>query len=461
MKVLVVDDDARFANAVCGLFEDVGHSAEGLTSSKEVLDVLSLTHFDVVLLDLHMPEVDGLSVLVAMREQRRNEPVIMISGQATIDAAVEAVRLGAADFIEKPFHPDHLMHRVELVWRYSRLARENAELKEDVRGNELLGESEVIRQLRRLIEKTAPTEGRVLITGENGTGKELVAEAIHTGSPRRDAPFVRVNCAALPVSLVESELFGHERGAFTGASARHEGRFERANRGTIFLDEIGDLPLAVQAKLLRVLQHGELERVGGKVPVRVNVRIIAATNRDLEAMVATREFREDLFYRLNVVRIRTPPLRERREDIPSLAQVFLERAIRLHGSAARRFGPGALEVLSRHSFPGNVRELQNLVERLVILSHTDEVSRERVCAELGLGHGTASAALGPKLYRTDASFKDLLQDAQRMIITEALSVHGSMNDTARALGLERSHLYKKCKLLGIDHVPLLRAKVSS
>ncbi|RMG12922.1 MAG: sigma-54-dependent Fis family transcriptional regulator, partial [Deltaproteobacteria bacterium] len=305
-------------------------------------------------------------------------------------------------------------------------------------------------RLRTLIRKAAPSEGRVLICGENGTGKELVARAIHEGSARRDGPFVKLNCAAVPADLVESELFGHEKGAFTGAIAARKGKFELADTGTLFLDEVGDMPAAMQAKLLRVLQEGTFERVGGTKTFTVDVRVIAATNQDLEAMVAEGTFREDLYYRLNVVPLRTPPLREHPQDIPALAEAFLEEARRRNRRPRVVLHPEALDVLQGYDYPGNVRELRNIIERLVILCEGETIDASEVRALLPGGRLSGAPASG-LLYRPGASLKEMVTEAERAIVLAALDAHdGNMSETARALGLERSHLYKKCRALGIQ-----------
>src|SRR5688572_25595587 len=324
LTVLIADDEPAIVKSLARVLERKGHGIESSSNGAGVFEILAARPIDAVLLDLHMPDQDGLSVLAAMRAKGYEQPVIMVSGEGTIEQAVRAVQLGASDFIQKPFAPERVLITLDNALRFVRLAREHAELKAEVSATEeLLGTSAVMLQLKATIEKAAPSEGRVLITGENGTGKELVARAIHARSARRAGPFVKFNCAAVPVNLIESELFGHERGAFTGAIAPRRGRFENADGGTLFLDEVAEMPPEMQAKMLRVLQEGELERLGGSKPIKVDVRVIAATNRNLEQMIGEGRFREDLYYRLNVIRLEVPPLRARKDDVPLLTRRFV------------------------------------------------------------------------------------------------------------------------------------------
>jgi DNA-binding NtrC family response regulator len=365
---------------------------------------------------------------------------------------VKAVREGASDFVEKPIRPERLVVSLENALKSGRIAARcealEAELATD---EELVGSSEVMQRLRALVARAGPSDGRVLITGENGTGKELVARAIHRSSPRQAEPLVKINCAAVPAELIESELFGHIKGSFTGASATRKGKFELAHNGTLLLDEVGDMPPAMQAKMLRVLQEGEIEPVGAQHTRWVDVRVIAATNQDLEAAVEAGTYREDLYYRLNVVPIHVPPLRERKGDIPELVERFLDE---LPGRV-QSMDPEALELLAEHDFPGNVRELRNLVERLVILAEGEIVKAEEVAAGLGRVRSRADNNASP--YREGVPLRDLLADAERIIIEQALARHDwNMAETARSLGLERSHLYKKAKAHKIE-----RSKSSS
>jgi len=446
--VLIVDDEKNILVTLSRALQVEGFRVEVAGSGAIALEKLRAQPFDAVLMDVQMPGMTGLDTLRALRAAGLSLPVLMMSGHGTIEVAVEAVREGALDFIEKPVATERLLVSLENALRYARLADDKAELEAALSGEGgLIGEGPAMQALKRLIAKAAPSEGRVLITGENGTGKELIARAIHQGSRRREGPFVKLNCAAVPGELIESELFGHERGAFTGAHSARKGRFERADGGTLFLDEVGDMPQAMQVKLLRVLQEGELERVGGAETLRVDVRVIAATNQDLEAMIDDGRFREDLYYRLNVVPLHSPPLRARREDIPALVEGFLgEAAARNHRRGAR-LSPGGLARLSAYGYPGNVRELRNLVERLVILSEGAEISEAEVAALMPGARGGAPAAL----YRPGVPLRDLLGEAERAIVEGALAAAGgNMSEAARELGLERSHLYKKCKALGIE-----------
>jgi len=453
--ILIADDDPSVLLVLTRVLERASYVVEGAASGEAALLTLPRRPFDLVLLDLHLGGRDGLSVLAAMRKAGHAQPVIMMSGQGTIENAVSALQLGALDFLEKPVDPDRLLTRLRNALRLDTLARCNAELESELHATqELVGTSDVMQQLRALIAKAAPSEGRVLITGENGTGKELVARAIHRGSRRAEQVYVKVNCAAIPSELIESELFGHEKGAFTGAASARRGKVEAADRGTLFLDEVGDMSLPMQAKLLRVLQEGELERVGGNTPIKVDVRVIAATNRDLERMVHEGKFREDLFYRLNVIRMATPPLRARKDDLAALARLFLDWAARRNHRAAPALSDAALVALSRHDYPGNVRELQNLIERLVILAEGDAIDGAEVQAvlpttgaALDRPGGTARSAE----YERGTSFALQVERAQRAILQGALVAHDfRMTETALALGLERSHLYKKCKALGLE-----------
>ena len=444
--VLVVDDEKNILSSLrrALMLEDF----EALTASSgaEGLTLSAAGTVDLVLLDVAMPELDGLEVLRQLRKRHAELPVIMMSGHSTIEVAVQATKLGAFDFVEKPLSTERLLITIDNALRLSRLQRENADLRQAAGGEQaMLGRSSAMKRVFELIRKTAPTQGRVLITGENGTGKELVARAIHEQSARARGPFVRVNCAAIPKELIESELFGHERGAFTGASQQRKGKFELADKGTLFLDEIGDMHLEAQAKMLRALQENEIERVGGPAPIPVDVRVLAATNKVMSAELEAGRFREDLFYRLNVVPIGLPPLRERKEDIPLLASRFLDAACATHGKRPKALDEGATSLLMQHSWPGNVRELRNSIERLVILCDGD------------IGPGDVAEILpGPKMqashYHRGTSLKDMVAAAERDLILRALADNEfQVAKTADALVLERSHLYKKMKALGIDH----------
>src|SRR6058998_112669 len=355
-RVLIVDDDASTLASLSRAFRLAGYEAVVCDNATRAVASLRAERFDLVLSDVVMPGRDGLAMLADLRDAGIATPIIMISGQATVDMAVRATRLGAADFLEKPISSDKLLLTVENTLRLARLEEENRQLRRRVGRHELVWKSDMMQKVMAQVDRVAPSESRVCILGETGTGKELVARAIHERSPRRERPFVSVNCAAVPSELIESELFGHEKGAFTGAAARHLGKFEQAHGGTLFLDEIGDMPQAMQAKLLRLLQEGELERVGGERPIIVNTRVIVATHRDLEALVRKGTFRDDLYHRIYVFPILMPPLRERLDDVPLLAEHFAALVADQNGWKPRGFTPAAVEQLLAYSWPGNVRE---------------------------------------------------------------------------------------------------------
>jgi DNA-binding NtrC family response regulator len=423
-----------------------GYAVEVAGGGREALEKIAALPVDAVVMDVRMPDLDGLAVLEKARETRPELPVVVMSGHGSIETVRSAFKLGAFDYLEKPItEREKLLVAVRNALAMRSLREENARLRREAGPGEMIGGGPAMRRLLDVIRRAAPSEGRVLVTGENGTGKELVARALHEGSRRRGGPFVKLNCAAVPAELIESELFGHERGAFTGAVAARRGKFELADGGTLFLDEVGDMPAAMQAKVLRVLQEGEFERVGGQQTLRCDVRVVAATNKDLAAEVKAGRFREDLFYRLAVVPIHAPPLRERKEDVPVLAERFLGEACERNGRRPMRLSREALAALQAHAWPGNVRELRNLVERLAILSDGPEIGAGDVVAVL-------PDARPPRAdrFREGASFHDLVEEAEREVILAALDAHQEhVSDTARALGLERSHLYKKMRALGI------------
>ena len=445
--ILVVDDEPSILNTLKKALTLEGYGVDVAGGVSVAEERLRKGSYDLVLLDVALPDGDGVSLLERLRSSGNDTAVVMMSGHGTIDVAVRATKLGALDFLEKPLSTDRLLLVMDNTLRLLR-AEEKARTLEAAAGHldELLGDSRAMAELREQIKRAARSSASVLVTGERGTGKELVARAIHRASPRAKGPLEKLNCAAVPAELIESELFGHEAGAFTGATKQRRGKFERANGGTLFLDEVGDMPLAMQAKLLRVLQEREIERVGGGDTIRVDVRVVAATNRDLVEACSSGSFRPDLFDRLNVVPLALPPLRARREDIAMLAQHFLSVASRANDRPGVQLAPDAIATIGRHSFPGNVRELKNLVERLVILSPDDTISGSE--AERALGMSASPPAMG--LYRPDVPFKVLVEEAERTILDEALAAHGGqMAATARALGLERSHLYKKTRALGL------------
>jgi len=441
-RILIVDDEDGIRRVLRQLLEYEGHEVRTAASGGEALEVFQEYRPDLTFLDVKMARLDGLEVLVRIRQLDPQAIIIMISGHGTIETAVEATRRGAYDFLEKPLDTDRILLTVRNALQQRGLAEENARLRLEVESRyEIVGRSHAIRGLLERIEMVGPTEARVLITGENGTGKELVARAIHRISPRANAPFIEVNCAAIPAELIESELFGHVKGSFTGAFADRAGKFELAHGGTLFLDEIGDMSPAAQAKVLRVLQEGLVTRVGGEKPIRVDVRVIAATNKDLEREIEAGRFREDLYFRLNVVPIVVPPLRERREDIPMLVQHFVDRAIEEQRLPRRTFTPGAIEILERMDWPGNVRELRNTVERLLILARSQEISAADVQRLAGSQPSQNSLPADILAAPTFAAFKEA---AERLyILTKLREYDWNVSETARAIDMPRSNLYKK------------------
>jgi DNA-binding NtrC family response regulator len=446
-RILIVDDDPGTLASLARAFALEGYEAITVPSAARAVERLQAGPVDAILSDVVMPGMDGIELLGRLREVAPGVPVILMSGQATVDLAVKATKLGALDFVEKPVGLDRLLLTLRNALRLDRLERENRELRRYWQDElALIGDSPPILALRALVERAAPSDLSILVCGENGTGKELLARAIHDLSPRHGQPFVRMNCAAIPAELVESELFGHEKGAFTGAADKRRGRFEQADGGTLFLDEIGDMPPAMQAKLLRVLQDGTFTRVGGASEIRVDVRLISATNRDLEALIGEGRFREDLLYRINTLVLKTPALRERPGDVPALVQHFAEAASRRNGWKPRRFGADALEVLRRQPWRGNVRELKNVVERALILCEGDPIAAAALPAAL-----PAVAASRPGAIPAEGALRDLVEAYERDVIRERLrAAAGHVTAAARSLDLERSHLYKKCKQLGID-----------
>ena len=424
-----------------------GYEVEVAGSAEVALDKIGKQSFDAVLLDVQLPGIDGLQMLDELAKREVSTPVIMMSGQGTIDVAMEAIRRGADDFIEKPIGSDRLVLALARSLRLRELQDENSELRRRYgAGETLLGNSAAIENLRKQVELAARSNAAVLILGERGTGKELVASAIHSGSARAAGPFEKLNCAAVPEGLIESELFGHEAGAFTGATKKRRGKFERAHGGTIFLDEVGDMPPQMQAKLLRLLQEGELERVGGGATVRVDARVVAATNKSLEAEIEAGRFRADLFDRLNVVPLQVPALRERPGDVPMLAEHFLALACETHDRPGKQMSEGAMARLAAYPYPGNVRELRNLVERLVILTPGETVTEAEARALLPIGSSEPSEGY----FRPETPLREMLEAIERDLITRALRHRdGHVTKTAADLGLERSHLYKKMRALGI------------
>jgi DNA-binding NtrC family response regulator len=445
-NLLIVDDEPNTLASLSRAFRLAGHEATVCDNALKALECAKAQNFDLIFSDVVMPGKDGLSFLEDLKSQGITVPVVMMSGQAHIEMAVRATRLGALDFLEKPVSTEKLLLTVENVLKLRRLESENRQLRNRLGKHEIVWTSEVMRKVMAQVERVAASESRVCILGETGTGKELVARTLHERSPRSAGPFVTLNCAAVPAELIESELFGHERGAFTGATARHTGKFEQAEHGTIFLDEIGDMPLPMQAKLLRVLEEGEVERIGGDKPISVDVRVLVATHRNLESLVRDGKFRQDLFHRVYVFPLILPPLRERHEDITVLVEHFARQVCDQNGWKAIPFTPEAIEALAAYPWPGNVRELRNVVERLMLLATEAEVTPETVRAALPSAPTSVSSSgtsTGPLAERVQKFEREV-------IIAELKRSNYHITNAAKSLGLERSHLYKKAEQLGID-----------
>jgi two-component system nitrogen regulation response regulator NtrX len=449
--VLVVDDEAGVRASLAAILGDEGYVVEAVGSGEEALAALESRRHDVVLLDVWLPGADGLEVLRRIRETDAELPVVVISGHGTIETAVKAVRLGAQDFVEKPLSLEKTLVAVRNALQRRRLESEVRVLKQQLDERYVMvGESPGLRRLRAEIAQAAPTNGRALVFGENGTGKELVARAIHALSRRASGPFVEVNCAAIPEELIESELFGHAKGAFTGALAARKGKFELADGGTLFLDEIADMSLKTQAKVLRALQEQRIEPVGGAGSVDVDVRVIAATNKDLDEEIRRGRFRDDLYFRLNVIPFHVPPLRERPEDVPLLARHFMEALSAEYGRRPRAIAADVLAALSRLPWPGNVRELRNIIERLVIMTPGDTIEMRHLPASLLEGL-PAEAAGAPDLAPAEpGTLAEAREDFERrFILAKYRECGGNMSRTAEALGVERSNLYRKMKGYGL------------
>lgn len=446
-RVLIVDDDQGVREALRQLLEYEGHEVRSVTSGSEALKTYPQFMPHLVFLDVKMAGLDGLETLSRLKAEDPQAVVVMISGHGTIQTAVEATQRGAYDFLEKPLDTDRLLVTLRNALQHVSLEAEHSRLKAAIEDRyEIVGSSRAIRDVLAVVEKVAPTPSRVLITGENGSGKELVARAIHRRSPRSTGPFVEVNCAAIPTELIESELFGHMKGSFTGAFADRAGKFEQADGGTLFLDEVGDMSLAAQAKVLRALQEGEVTRIGSARPVKVDVRVIAATNKDIEAEISASRFRDDLYYRLNVVPIQVPPLRQRKEDIPALVERFVAELAQFDGIPPRAFGPEALEALKARDWPGNVRELRNTVERLLILSGGGDVVAADVMRLTG---GAGTSPIGDLIHME--TFETFKQEAERAFLKAKLAENDwNVSETARKLSMPRSNLYKKLDKYGLS-----------
>lgn len=441
-RILVVDDEQGIRHVLAQLLEYEDHEVRAAEGGGEALSIYAEFRPELTFLDVKMARMDGLEVLTRIREIDPAALVVMISGHGTIETAIEATRRGAYDFLEKPLDTERILLLLRNALQQRGLIEENARLRTEVESrHQIVGRSFGIRQVLERLERVAPTDARVLITGENGTGKELIARAIHRLSPRAGAPFVEVNCAAIPSELIESELFGHVKGSFTGAHEDRAGKFEVADGGTLFLDEIGDMSAAAQAKVLRALEEGLITRVGGARTLKVDVRVLAATNKELQEEIREGRFREDLFYRLNVIPIQLPSLRERREDVPMLVQHFMEQAVKGAGIPPRDISPAAVEKLQRLEWPGNIRELRNTVERLLILAPHEPISPEDVDLLVG-GHVRSGGLSGDLLAAgTFSEFKDA---AERAFILQKLRENDwNVSETARLLDMPRSNLYKK------------------
>ncbi len=447
-SVLIVDDEEGVQTSIRGILEDAGFGSEAVSTGEEALDLLAQKPFPVVLLDVWLPGMDGLQVLARLRQASPETVVIMISGHGSIETAVRATKLGASDFVEKPLSLDKTLLAVRNALQQHRLQEENRLLREQVEQRHvMIGDSVPMQALRQQIEFAAPTNGRVLICGENGTGKELVAHLLHLKSQRRDGPFVEMNCAAIPEELIESELFGHVKGSFTGASEDKEGKFAQADSGTLFLDEVGDMSPKTQAKVLRVLEEQRFTPVGGNGSVKVDVRVIASTNKDLEREIELGRFREDLYYRLNVLPFQLPPLRERREDIAALTAFFLGDFARQYGRKAPVLTPKAMEMLESYPWPGNVRELRNIMERIVIMTHQPRIDI------YDLPESILARTLQPQTEQEGTpSLHGARERFEREYITRKLiECGGSVSRAAQALQIERSNLYRKIRQLGIPY----------
>jgi two-component system nitrogen regulation response regulator NtrX len=443
-SILIVDDESGIRESLGALLRDEGYEVEAISTGEECLQQIERRSFDLVLLDVWLPKMDGLATLEAIQTRESAPVVVMISGHGNIETAVRATKLGAFDFVEKPLSLDKIVLVVRNALDYLRLESENRRLRAELEErHEILGNSVPMKALRQQIALTAPTNGRVLIYGESGTGKELVARALHANSLRNTMQFVELNCAAIPEELIESELFGHRKGSFTGASEDKVGKFQKADGGTLFLDEVGDMSLKTQSKVLRVLEEQRVERLGSNEPITVDVRVIAATNKKLEDEIGRNAFREDLFYRLNVIPFYVPALRERIEDMPILAAHFLAEFCEAYGKKPKEFTAPAMEVLLSYTWPGNVRELKNLVERLVIMSPAQKIEPHHLPPELFRGASKSPQKPYESLQEARSAYE------REFVLRKLEENRWNMTKAAEALGLERSHLYRKMRSLGI------------
>jgi two-component system nitrogen regulation response regulator NtrX len=458
--ILVVDDEQNIRTSLKDLLEDEGYAVQTVDSGEGCLSLFQSDAgdgIDAVLLDIWLPGIDGIEVLRSLKQSHAALPVIMLSGHANIDTAVTATKFGAYHFVEKPFAADPLLLTLSHALKESRLERENLELRQSasLQTDRIVGQSKAFLHLMEQVERAAASQAWVLIYGENGTGKESVAHLIHEQSPRKDGPFVEVNCAAIPEELIESELFGHEKGSFTGATARKIGKFDQAHQGTLFLDEIADMSVKVQAKILRVLQEQRFERVGGNKTIEVNVRVITASNKKLEDEIAAGRFREDLYYRLNVLPLTIPPLREREGDVGILVPHFLEYFSKTHGEKPKRMAPKAMEVLEHYDWPGNIRELKNIVERLMIMSAGEEIQvtdiPPAILSSIGNRAAGLSAPAGAGVTEFGEIYKDAKDAFERAFLKAQLERNQwNVSKTAEVIKLERSNLHKKIKQFKIE-----------
>jgi two-component system nitrogen regulation response regulator NtrX len=449
-SILIVDDEPSILKGLTGLLTDEGFEVVTASNGYEALKAIDREAPDMVLLDLWMPGIDGLETLKEIKRDNPNTPVIIVTGHGNIETAVKATKLGAFDLIEKPLSIDRLIVSIQNALNFRRLEEENRYLrKKTLEKNSINGTSRAVLELQKDIAKAAPTDAWILITGENGTGKELVARSIHHLSHRADQPMIDVNCASIPEGLVESELFGHEKGAIPGVVTRRIGKFELASNGTLFFDEIGDMSLKMQGMILRVLQEQRIQRAGGSRTIRVSVRVMAASNKDLEKEIREGRFREDLFYRLNIYPIRVPPLRERREDIPVLVDIFLNELASRKGGRLKKLAPAAIEELQRYAWPGNIRELKNLLERLTIMAEADTIEAEAVQAALRSDSRDVGTPGDASIF-TIANYKEAKRVFEREYIARKLSENDhNLSQTAQAIGMGRSHLGRKIRELSI------------
>lgn len=446
--ILVVDDESGIRNDMSALLQDDGYKVLTASGGAEALQIAQENGIHMVLLDIGLPDMDGVEVLRKIREMNPEIPVMMITGNATIERAVMSIKLGAYDFIEKPIFPiekiEYVLLNIKRALEHQQLKQENVALRSRVsRKYAMVGESPSMLKLYDQISKAAPSRGRVLITGENGTGKELVARAIHRQSERSAETFIEVNCAAIPHELIESELFGHEKGSFTGAGRRQVGKFEQANGGTLFLDEIGDMSLTAQSKVLRALEEEEIQRIGGTRSINLDVRVIAATNKDLQKEIEQDSFRQDLFYRLNVLPIAMPPLRDRKEDIPLLIEHFVKQFCDENGKPIKHVSPDAISLLKGHDWPGNVRELRNIVERLIIMVEPDTISASHVMSSVQI----TNQQIQPN---SASSLREMVDEYEKKIIVTELECNdGNVSQTAKNLNIDRANLYRKLRTWGV------------